>query len=195
MIYSSLANTYLIMRHAESVANREGIIASDPKRALDDYGLTEKGRGDVIEIARSTLQALKPELIVASDFLRTVETATLLSQELGVSFVREPNLRERFFGPLEGERDHRYQAAWEKDREGENLTGVEPVEEVLARMEKAIIKIEEENQSKRVLLVSHGDPLQILLAAARGLPSRRHREIPPIEKGEIRTLMEQGAVQ
>jgi probable phosphoglycerate mutase len=195
MNYSSLANTYLIMRHGESLANREGLIVSDPEKGLEDYGLTEKGRQDVIENARSTLLALRPELIVTSDFLRTVETASILSDELGVPFVREPDLRERFFGPLEGEKDHRYQEAWEMDREGSVLPGVEPVEEVLARMEKAIERIEEKNQMKRILLVSHGDPLQILITAAQGLSPGRHRELPPLQKGEIRTLKEQGAVQ
>ena len=39
---------------------------------------------------------------------------------------------------------------------------------------------------RRILLVSHGDPLQILLTFFNDLPAGQHRDIPHLDVAEIR---------
>jgi probable phosphoglycerate mutase len=49
-------------------------------------------------------------------------------------------------------------------------------------------QIESRVQGDSLMLVSHGDPLQILMTAAVGRALTRHRQMTPIGTGEIRVL-------
>ena len=62
-------NTYVVVRHGESTANKQCIIVSSAAHALNSFGLTAKGTEQVL---RNTLRSnLNCEtLIVSSDFKR-----------------------------------------------------------------------------------------------------------------------------
>jgi broad specificity phosphatase PhoE len=68
------------------------------------------------------------------------------------------------------------------------VDGAEPAAAVLERMAALVARLEEQYAGAAILLVSHGDPLQILLAGLSGLGPARHRELPPLETAEIRPL-------
>ncbi|HPK45730.1 MAG TPA: hypothetical protein PLV62_12175, partial [Spirochaetota bacterium] len=44
-----LHNTYLLMRHAQSKANHMHIIVSNPEVGVNDYGLTQEGKNQVLK--------------------------------------------------------------------------------------------------------------------------------------------------
>ena len=109
---TSLTNRFYGFRHGESRANVEGIIVSDPDLGTVEYGLSETGRGQVLESASRLSRVVTDAVIVASDFLRTVETAEMIRQVSGAEPVRlDSRLRERFFGKWEGARYTHYSDA------------------------------------------------------------------------------------
>ena len=88
-------NSYLIMRHGQSEANVAGLIVSDPAIGCERFGLTEQGRQQVV--ASATEYTGEPlSRIICSDFLRTRQTAKLVTEALGLSSPQlEAGLRER----------------------------------------------------------------------------------------------------
>jgi len=150
-----LKNTYLLMRHAESVANRDGIIVSDPQIGVSEFGLTDMG---VQSVATQALNSrLNSDVIIyCSDFLRTTQTANIMSDVLD---AKKPTaniaLRERFFGYWDGRNSENYANVWAQDVKGEYPNQVETVTSVLSRMVNCVLKLEEIHQGEMILLVSH----------------------------------------
>lgn len=183
-------NQYYIMRHGESKANAKGIILSDPQIGCEDWGLTEKGR---IQARESASQSIldKKCLIFSSDFLRAAETARVVAQTITCQAPGMTTLlRERYFGELDQSSHQNYSKVWDKDRLDENNTifGVESPSSVLKRLLKFLQDCENQYKNQTILLVSHGDPLQILLSYCEGLPLTEHRQVRHLETAEIRKL-------
>ena len=188
---SSLRNTFYLLRHGRSLANAQGLIVSDASVGRIDFGLTDDGAAEL----RSGLLASKNTLpgiarIYSSDFLRTQQTATLASEIFGASVELSPRLRERGFGDFEGQSSDHYHRVWEQDAVDPAHThwNVESVQSVAARMTECVLEIDQSGTGETYLLVSHGDPLQILITAAQGDDLRQHRRIEPLGTGEVRRL-------
>lgn len=182
-------NRYLLMRHGHSQANARGMIVSSPQRGLDAFGLSPVGEAQ-LEALVAEWRWPAPSRLLYSDFLRTTETAARVAARFGLSLRAEPRLRERHFGELEGQSDDRYAAVWALDARdpahGEH--GVEPVTAVAERMRSVIEALEAEHRGETILLVSHGDPLQILLTALEERPLSRHRDRPPLAPASVTPL-------
>ncbi len=188
-------NTYFLMRHGESGANAAGIIASAPEMALENFGLTSKGREESGESVLEFSEGKSIDLIYSSDFKRALETAAIAANIFGVEEVHSTYLlRDRFFGELDGGDDSRYEMVWERDLEDPDhcYFGVESVREVGERALEFLFRCENEYSGKDILVVSHGDVLQILFCAANGIPVRRHRSLEPMGKADIRPLLDHG---
>lgn len=165
------------MRHGHSQANAQRLIISSPERGLAAYGLSEQGEAQLKDVL-ARWQWPIPTHILHSDFLRTTETAQRVAARFGLALQPEPRLRERHFGTLEGESDQRYHDAWRHDEcDPEHREyGVESVASVAARMQGVIASLESALSDETVLLVSHGDPLQIMLTALEGRLLSEHRQ-------------------
>ena len=191
---TALKNTYFVARHGKSLANEQEIILSDPAHGTTDFGLTEEGK----EQARLSAEAAKKQgvldssaLIISSDFTRARETAEIIAGILGVSEVAlSPKLRERYFGNWERTHNSNYQKVWDKDQHDSSHTeeSVESVDDVLGRTTELILEIEQKYQGKNIVLVSHGDALQILQTAFEGAHPSQHRSLTHLNTAEIRKL-------
>lgn len=192
---TTLKNKYLIMRHGQSTANTINLIVSDPKNGIPAYGLSEFGKNQVhdsILAAQQNDAALSKEsLIVSSDFLRCRETAQLVQELLGCKpFEVDIRLRERFFGQFELKTNSGYELVWAEDKRHPE-TGAfeaESVESVFERAFACVKSLEERSNGQTILLVSHGDTLQILSTYFNDLDHSEHRSIPAIQTAEIRLL-------
>ncbi|XP_078446292.1 phosphoglycerate mutase family protein isoform X2 [Wolffia australiana] len=137
-----LRNKYWILRHGKSIPNERGIIVSSlEKGILKEFGLAEEG------IAQA--------------------------QSAGEQFLKEMNeLRERFFGPsFELQSHEKYAEIWALD-EIDPLTppdGGESVADVVSRLVSVLTTIESKFQGCVILLVCHGDPLQIFQTVAAAI--------------------------
>jgi len=98
-------------------------------------------------------------------------------------------LRERCFGRWEGTPVANYQRVWAADEAGEGqASGIEPAAAVLGRAAALVAALEARYAGREVLLVSHGDTLQILQAGFAGVDPARHRQLPHLATAEIRRL-------
>jgi probable phosphoglycerate mutase len=78
-----LNNTYFALRHGQSMANVQGIIASDPSVACLDYGLSPVGQEQARKAGKDLVDRYLKEqksnvrgvAVVSSDLLRAKETA------------------------------------------------------------------------------------------------------------------------
>jgi broad specificity phosphatase PhoE len=205
-----LRNSYWVMRHGQSKANVGGVIVSsiDADRR-GDFGLSEAGREQVLAAARgSGLTA--GTLICSSDFARARQTAQLMRDCLGTDeVVSAPALRERYFGDFDGGPVAGYARIWAADEAarpqaggpdagspqaggpaagGSADSGVETAAAVLDRAAGLVAGLERGYSGRDILLVSHGDTLQILQAGFAGIDPSRHRTVPHLEVAEIRRL-------
>lgn len=187
-------NSYLIMRHGQSEANVAGVVVSDPSIGCQRFGLTKQGSEQVITSALEHKGAGLTQ-VICSDFLRTLQTAKLVADTLDLPLPQpEKNLRERFFGCWEGKSDKHYQGIWEQDQlNGQPIgNGVESTEAVLQRGFKVLERLEKLYQDQVILLISHGDMLQILRTAFVAKPPQQHRSLSHHETAEIKRLVSQG---
>ena len=186
----SFRNSYLLMRHGESDANVSGVIVSDPKIGCERFGLTDRGSKQIIASVKGfTGEAITQ--IVCSDFLRTLQTAQLVANTLNLPQPeQEVGLRERFFGKWEGMSAEHYENIWQRDEMDKHSDdGVEQPQEVAQRGLMVLERLEQQYQGEVILLVSHGDMLQILSTSIAGISPHKHRSLPHHQTGEIKYLV------
>ncbi len=166
-IYKSLNNTYYLLRHGEAENNVQDILCS--KLEDDHYSLTENGR-EMIEKHLPYLKEQGIDFILHSPFKRTAETAQIVADSLHISSTTEDALWEAGLGNAHGKGDR-----WVVETVGNTEKRLkvgwpngEKTEDMRARMKKLLLKLETENSGKKILLVSHGDPLSELVALFNG---------------------------
>ena len=179
------------MRHAQSKANVAGLIVSCIETdRRGDYGLTEHGRQQALAAAQGC-DLPEDTLIYASDFARASQTAEIVRAHLGTpDVVIAEALRERYFGQWEGASTSNYPRIWAADETDPQHAegGVEPAAAVLDRTTELIAELERRHSDRDILLVSHGDTLQILQAGFLHVNPSSHRSLPPLATAEIRRL-------
>ncbi len=180
------------MRHGQSLANTAGIIVSHPENGLNAYGLSDKGRQQVVT-AINTCGLPATTHIFSSDFKRARETAEIAHQKLCCSQPVEFDirLRERYFGDLELGSDEQYSAVWDFDQNSPDHRelGVESVASVINRAKAVLLDCEKKFINETCLLIAHGDILQILQTLFSDLPSNHHRQLPHLNTAEVRKLI------
>jgi glucosyl-3-phosphoglycerate phosphatase len=186
-----LANRFSVMRHGQSKANAVGLIVSRIENdRRGDYGLSELGRQQALAAARGC--GLPTDtLICSSDFSRARQTAEIVRAHLGATdVVVTEALRERCFGEWEGSAASNYARVWAADETNPNGAdgSVESAAAVLDRTTALIEDLERGYSGRDILLVSHGDPLQILQAGFLRIDPSRHRSLIALETAEIRRL-------
>ena len=187
-------NTYLIMRHGQSEANVAGVIVSDPDIGCQHFGLTALGREQASDSVAAYVD-FGITRIVCSDFLRTRETAAIAAALLDLPQPQiDTGLRERFFGVLEGQTHEHYQQVWFEDAQGGSPSEhkIESTHQVRQRALEVLRHLDSRFSDECILLVSHGDILQILRTAFVGAAAAQHRSLEHHETGEIRLLVERG---
>lgn len=192
MSMEKLSNRYFALRHGESMANVKGIIVSRPDNGcLSKFGLSEKGKRQARALAKQVANSFDANTIVmSSDFARAKETAQIVSGALSCQMRIDKRLRERDFGELDGGNVAEYAAAWQLDTENhmDQALNIEPPQSVADRMLAVIESVEEQFDNRAVILVSHGDPLQILEAVLCGRKPHEHRQISHLSVCELRQL-------
>jgi len=185
-----LENNYFLIRHGHSKANEQGLIVSNPETGTVKYGLTDNGKKQ-IQAAAAGFSEKNDLVIYSSDFLRTRETAEILKETLSADNVKyTPLLRERFFGFYDGLDDKQYNEVWQNDRNDENnkVNSVESPRQVSNRVESLISNIETKYSKKNIIIVSHGDCLQIMQTVFENISPAKHRSINHLNVAEIRKM-------
>lgn len=185
------------MRHGQSHANVAGIVLShleDGKKV--EYTLTpvgeEQARGSAIK-SKERGELDENTIIVSSPFSRAMRTAEIAKEVLGIpsDIVVDDRLRERWFGDWEKTDNSAYEKVWVEDKVNPHHTtaNVESAFTVQQRVLSLVDDLEKQYNAKTILLVSHGDALQILLTGFYQQSPSTHRDLPHLETAEVRRVV------
>ena len=195
------SNTYILMRHGEreDIAREKDnpkeygpvVIRSSPDANIH---ISESGKTHVKAVAEKLKKDGGVDLIYSSDFIRARETAEMVSNVLGVPVVYDAHLRELNLGDeFEGKTVGDYYAffASPEERFTKKPEGGETLHDVRGRMVQAIREIDATHEGKRVLVISHGDPLWMLEGTLKNIPEKEllvYRETSYMKQGETRRV-------
>ncbi len=199
---------YYALRHGESIPNTRRLICSRPGDATRPAnGLSDRGKlqaadaaADVVRIAALHRCAVA---VCTSDFARAAQTADAVHRALVAHDIpRWPEdaplvstgLRERGFGDLDGGGDDAYPLVWEMDAVDADHRewGVESVNSVRERARSVVERLAAEPALARgrwiVVLVAHGDVLQIAETWFRNRRGEEHRSLEHLPVATLREL-------
>lgn len=189
---SDLKNNWYCLRHGESTANVDGLIASNPTTATKGFGLTPSGRQQVYDTMKRQPLLDAGTLVISSDFLRARQTAeiTLECLQCQSSLITDHRLRERGFGDWEGTSSDNYSIVWQQDSldAEHNEANVESCAQVAHRMSELVTSYDARFNARTLLLVSHGDPLQLLACCFSHRTLTEHRQLKPLLTAELRSF-------
>lgn len=156
-----------LLRHGETE------LGGGLRGSLDD-ALTEKGWQQMRE---AVMEQGPWDRLVSSPLQRCARFAEELAGQYGLPLEFDRNLQELHFGDWEGQSAA---ALMETDAEALGLFWAdpysftppegEPVADFSARVLSAVARLHAAYAGQRVLLISHGGVMRLLLAQARGLP-------------------------
>ena len=173
---------FVFIRHGETDWNRQQRF-----QGQIDVPLNETGRAQAQRLG-ARLAAEPPDVLLASDLLRTRQTGEPLSQHWGLAAALRPAFREQSFGVLEGldvptikARHPELWAHWLEHRADFCLPGGgESIRQFHARVIGAVREAAQAWAGRVVTVVTHGGVLDMLWRTANGLPldGLRACEIP-----------------
>jgi len=155
----------ILIRHGESVGNRDRLFTTSP-----DALLTDLGRQQAQQAAELIARLFKPEIIVASPYARARETGEIIARELGLEVEFEARLHEQSYGHLAGKAYDLVFADPGYDPERPWLyrpPGGETREEVRTRVAPVFERIAA-TYERELVIVSHGGVMQALWAHITG---------------------------
>jgi broad specificity phosphatase PhoE len=148
------------VRHGETADN------AVRRFQLPEASLSAVGREQAATVASLLASTTRAELLLASDYARTTETATIIGGVLGLDVVPEPALRERNFGYARGQLysdiGEEMIAAWRdpfvRIRDGESWA------DVYDRIGAFIDALRAAPPAREIILVTHGGAMSVALA-------------------------------
>lgn len=165
-----------IARHGETQSNTVGRYAG-----LTAEGLTTRGRRQVEALA-VRLRGSELTAIWASELVRAVETAQIISRRLDRPLRLDSRLNEIRMGPWEGLTEAEVAATFPKDfqlwQEEPDRVAL-PGRETLAILAERVAKTVEEARAESgpVLLISHVAPIRVALLVALSRPLRLYKRL------------------
>ncbi len=184
-------NRYIVMRHGEAESNIKDEASTDPVRQQSNR-LTEKGKE---EVRAATMKLMREgvELIYVSPFARTRESAEIVRETLGLppeAVIEDNRLREIAVGAFEGKPNKEYRAFFAsiEERFTKRPPGGETFADVRRRMGEVLYELEERYQGKKILILSHGDPLWLLQMASIGAPAAEAERFPYLAPAGVQAL-------
>lgn len=154
---------FLLARHGESLLNVAGLVNADPAR---DQGLSPHGVEEARELGRQ-LAGIEIDLVVASRFPRTHQTAALALGGREVPTVELRELDDVRVGDLEGKTIAEYRA-WKRGRpRSDPFPGGESLDDAAARYADAC-RLLLGRPERAVLVICHEIPVRYAVNAAAG---------------------------
>ncbi len=150
---------FLFVRHGEGDHNVAHIYSGDVK---NEHHLTEKGRAQITETAKHIRNF---DVLVASPFIRTQETAEILKKECKFEgeIITDARVQELFFGSLEGEK------FLPKTERLANKETEQPAS-VAKRVNEFMTDMTKQYPGKTIAVTSHGGAVLEAIASANRVP-------------------------
>ncbi len=185
--------TLVVWRHGRTEWNVTGRFQGQLDPPLDEVGRDEVARSAPM-LAAGVPRA--DTVVVTSDLQRTVDTATALTDLLGVPLIREPRLREHGMGSWEGltraevaERFPEQYAAWISGQPVVDRGGEAPA----AVGERALAALADLPPTEVAVVVTHGGTAGRLMERMLGLEPHQRRLFAPLTNCAWSELTVQGS--
>lgn len=183
----------VLVRHGETDWNTQGRIQGQLDIPLNATGLAQAAA------VGARLRDQHFDAIYASDLERAMQTARPVVLDDERPIRREPRLRERHFGALQGltgaEAQQQQSRVWQDYKArgpAADLGGGESLLAFSRRVVDFIDQVLQAHAGGRVLLVSHGGVLDMAYRHASGMPLGAQRDFP-IYNASVNILLRNGA--
>lgn len=184
-------NKFFAVRHGEATHNVEEWIASGSESKKKSV-LTARGILDAERVAKA-LKKEKIDLIVASPYHRIRQTVKILLKTLGKKpVIFDKRLGELNTGIYNGKPVEEYKAFFSGNpllEFTQTPEGGENLHDVQRRMFAFLRELNAKYIGKRIVVVSHGDPLWVLEAKLKGLSDEEALKLDYIQSGDYRPLI------
>ncbi|APE42455.1 hypothetical protein BOO69_02745 [Sulfitobacter alexandrii] len=157
----------VLVRHAPTAWNRDGLVMGQTDIPLDAMGRHEA----TIAAYTAGLQGMSIDGLFCSPMKRCVQTAEALGIVLDLETQLVPGLKERGWGPFEG------QPKSERSR-GSEAQGVEDLYDLTIRVAEALCWIGE--RATTPLIVTHSGVIRVALARSGQSSDARVPHLTPI---------------
>ncbi|HZZ42709.1 MAG TPA: histidine phosphatase family protein [Tepidisphaeraceae bacterium] len=151
--------TILLLRHGQTDANATGTIQGHLPTPLNALGLRQA------ELLARRVGGLdqKIDVLVSSDLARAVQTAEPIAAACGLPIHFDAAWRERYLGSFQGKTVGE-RGIWLAATGHADTPGAEPVDEMLARVKRALTKLPGEYPEARTIgVVTHGGPCRMVM--------------------------------
>ncbi len=156
--------TIYLVRHGETDWNKMGIM-----QGQKNIPLNSKGKEQAL-VLHKKLKNVKFDAIFSSDLFRAKQTAEIIAKERKLIISTTKMIRERFLGKMEGEKFLDFKKKFLelvdlKNRELlEKKHNIETFESVVSRLLTFIRQTAFAYPGKKVLVVTHGTALRMILS-------------------------------
>jgi broad specificity phosphatase PhoE len=164
---------FILVRHGETIANREFRYIG-----ASDNALTERGQAQAVQLA-GALSVLPVAAVYSSPRQRAYQTALPIANRHGLTVQIQEDLREVDFGIWEGlsrgeviarsAQDAEYLLAWERET-ALAPPGGESLDAMHRRVSAVVEKLVQAHPDQTIVLVSHVGPIKAVLCTALGVP-------------------------
>ena len=167
----------IILRHAETVENIGHRCQGQNPGTLSDYGQQQAA----LLGQRLEREGRRFDRCICSDLDRVLQTIRLMRQYY--HYLPEPipdlRLRERYFGSLQGR-------VFPKELTADTLPPeTEPVDALWGRVGSLVEELKTQYPGQKVLLVSHGFTIRVLVAYLLGLSREQVWEVPNVQNTSL----------
>ena len=167
-------NTYFLLRHGQGEHNVKGILST---KIENNHHLTEKGR-EIVARCAEDLKGKKIDIIYASPFTRTKETAEIVAKIIGYpieKIIFDDRIREIDAGVLDGKSVEEYHQFFktQEDHFTKAPEEGETAEDIRGRVVDFQMDIDSKHEGKNILIVSHDDPLFFMRVGGLGLTRKQ----------------------
>ena len=180
-------NKFFFMRHGQSEANMLDVVSD---KVDNPHSLTDEGKKQV-EATAEKLKEKKIDIIIASPFVRTKETAKILSEKLGLDIAFDERIQEPNFGSLDGKKVPEYYKIPMIERFDNPCEGGESLNDVRKRMGEFIYEIDKKYDGKNILIVSHDFPGIMIQGVVQGMEASeivKNKDAFYLQNAEVREL-------
>ncbi|MDO8492349.1 MAG: class I tRNA ligase family protein [bacterium] len=187
-------NTYYVLRHGFSTKNGtggEGAVTAS-KLEHDKYELTTEGREQIQKAADNLAEEGGVDMIFSSPFLRTQQSAEIVAKKLKCRVQIDKRLKELDHGAACEGQTHMVCIPPNTTLTFDTKYGDgESWRDVKVRMSDMLRELDQKYENKKILLVSHGDPIWILEGFTKNWTDEeiiKQRSVLYLQEGHLKKI-------
>lgn len=186
-----MKTTFLLIRHGESIANKESFLAGQM-----DVDLTERGLAQAARTADYIAKNFKADCLYSSDLIRAYQTAQSIGMTMNLPVHSCKDLREIHAGVWQGltyktiaETYPEAYAVWQHDVGHCRCPGGESAKEMGERAFSAISRLSEKHPGQTVIVVTHATVLRALESLIKTGSADSMKDIPCMGNASVSVLV------